>query len=168
MDLFDGRPWLFTPEEDAKAAPLQRLFAFARSLGAAPHALSAAEHDRVMAFVSHLPQLTASALMRVTGDGAGDAGLSLSGPGLADTTRLAASPFGIWADICATNADAIGAALDRLIAELSDIRACLAEPDRLAGLFWSASTWRERLRALSSARTTEASPSSPGAPIPDP
>jgi prephenate dehydrogenase len=121
-----------------------------------------------MAFVSHLPQLTASALMRVAGDGAGETGLSLCGPGLADTTRLAASPFGIWADICATNAEAIGAALDRLISELSSVRAGLVEPDRVAELFCDARAWRERLRALSSSRTTEASPSSPGAPIPDP
>ena len=146
-DLFDGRPWLFTPDEDTKSAPLERLCAFARSLGAVPHALSAVEHDHVMAFVSHLPQLTASALMRVAGDGAGDTGLSLSGPGLADTTRLAESPFGIWADICSTNADAIGAALDRLIAELADLRAGLAEGEVLADFFGHARAWRERLRA---------------------
>jgi prephenate dehydrogenase len=100
-----------------------------------------------MAYVSHLPQLAASALMRAAGNGAGESGLSLSGPGLADTTRLADSPFAIWADVCATNGDEIGGALDRLIAELADLRADLAGGDRLSELFGEARAWRERLRA---------------------
>jgi len=145
-DLFARRRWLFTPDDDTPPEALGRLFAFVKALGAAPDTVSAAEHDRVMAFVSHLPQLTASALMRVAGDGAGEAGLSLSGPGLEDTTRLAESPFGIWADICATNAEDIRAAIDRFMAELVDLRAGLAEPDRLAELFGHARAWRERLR----------------------
>src|SRR5438128_2245601 len=78
--------------------------------------------DRLMAFLSHLPQLTASALMQVVGDAVGHEGLALSGRGLADTTRLAASPADIWRDITATNADHIGPALDALIAVLQDLR----------------------------------------------
>ena len=49
-------------------------------------------HDRFVAYVSHLPQLTVSALMHVVGKRAGDDGLRLAGPGLRDTTRLAAQP----------------------------------------------------------------------------
>ncbi len=73
-------------------------------------------HDRLLAFLSHLPQLTASALMQVVGDAVGEDGLALAGRGLVDTTRLAASPADIWQDIAATNADEIGSALDALIA----------------------------------------------------
>ena len=71
-----------------------------------------------MAFVSHLPQLAASALMEVVGGAVGSDGLRMAGRGLVDTTRLASSPADVWRDICLTNADAIGDALDCLIARL--------------------------------------------------
>ncbi len=62
-------------------------------------------HDRLVAYLSHLPQLTASALMHVVGEHAGADGLALAGRGLRDTTRLASSPADIWRDIAATNQD---------------------------------------------------------------
>ena len=76
-----------------------------------------------MAFVSHLPQLTASALMDTVGSAAQGEGLRLAGRGLVDTTRLASSPADVWRDICATNADAIGDALD---CSLPGSRSCAA------------------------------------------
>src|SRR5438309_2220370 len=79
------------------------LTAFIRALGAEPRMIAPAAHDRVLAFLSHLPQLTASALMQVVGDAVGQEGLALAGRGLADTTRLASSPADIWRDIAATN-----------------------------------------------------------------
>ena len=102
-------------------------------------------HDRLVAFLSHLPQLTASALMQVVGDAVGPEGLALSGRGLADTTRLASSPADIWTDIAATNADEIGQALDALIGVLEELRDDLATGDRLTDVFTAAARWRERL-----------------------
>ena len=99
-------------------------------------------HDRLLAFLSHLPQLTASALMQVVGDAVGQDGLALAGRGLADTTRLASSPPDIWRDIAATNADEIGPALDALIALLQDLRRDLPDGDRLAEVFTDAARWR--------------------------
>jgi len=64
--------------------------------------MSADEHDRVMAFVSHLPQLAASALMDAVGSAAHSEGLRMAGRGLVDTTRLASSPADVWRDICLT------------------------------------------------------------------
>jgi prephenate dehydrogenase len=104
-----------------------------------------AAHDRLLAYLSHLPQLTASALMHVIGSAVGEEGLALAGRGLVDTTRLASSPPGIWRDITATNKDEIAAALDGLIAVLSDLRADLGGGDRLAEIFGSARAWRETL-----------------------
>jgi prephenate dehydrogenase len=144
-DLFKGRPWLFTPQSDASGESLEKLLAFVRALGAQPQAVSVAAHDRLLAFLSHLPQLTASALMHVVGEAVGDDGLTLAGRGLVDTTRLASSPPDIWKDITATNADEIGAALDTLIALLRDLRADLPTGDTLTETFESASAWRERL-----------------------
>jgi prephenate dehydrogenase len=144
-DLFKGRPWLFTPSGETGGESLEKLVAFVRALGAEPRILDAAAHDRLLAFLSHLPQLTASALMHVVGDAVGDAGLEFAGRGLVDTTRLASSPAEIWRDIANTNADEIRPALDTLIAILEDLRGDLTNGDRLAEIFEDAGRWRARL-----------------------
>lgn len=144
-DLFKGRPWLFTPTGEGSGEALEKLVAFATALGALPRTLSVAGHDRLLAFLSHLPQLTASALMHVVGESVGDEGLSLAGRGLVDTTRLASSPSEIWQDITATNADEIADALDTLIALLQDLRGDLSNGERLADVFESATRWRAAL-----------------------
>jgi prephenate dehydrogenase len=144
-DLFKGRPWLFTPAGDAAGDALERLTAFARALGALPRTVSIAGHDRLLAFLSHLPQLTASALMQVVGEAVGEEGLGLAGRGLVDTTRLASSPAEIWKDIAATNADEIGEALDILISLLQELRADLGDGDRLSDVFEQANRWRGAL-----------------------
>jgi prephenate dehydrogenase len=107
--------------------------------------MDATEHDRVMAFLSHLPQLTASALMDVIGSNAGENALRLAGRGLVDTTRLASSPPETWRDVCATNADAVAEALDQLIARLSELRADLRGGDAVNRVFAEAARWRAEL-----------------------
>jgi prephenate dehydrogenase len=144
-DLFQKRPWLFTPTGDAAAAAVEKLFAFAGALGAVPSVVKVDEHDRLLAFLSHLPQLTASALMNVVGEAVGAQGLTLAGRGLVDTTRLAASPADIWRDIAATNTEQVGAALDTLIALLQELRRDLSGGDRLAEVFEEANHWRQSL-----------------------
>jgi prephenate dehydrogenase len=144
-DLFRHRPWIFTPSPSTPASALDRLFEFARGLDARPSVMDAAEHDRVMAFLSHLPQLTASALMDVIGSSAGGSGLRLAGRGLVDTTRLASSPAETWRDVCATNADAVAVALDQLIARLSELRADLRSGDAVNRVFAEAARWRAEL-----------------------
>jgi prephenate dehydrogenase len=144
-DLFAKRPWLLTPTSDATGDAVERLSEFARALGAEPRTLTVAAHDRILAFLSHLPQLTASALMQVVGDAVGTEGLELAGRGLADTTRLAASPVDIWRDVAATNADEIGPALDALITVLQDLRRDLPDGERLEDVFASANRWRSSL-----------------------
>src|SRR5262249_55226058 len=117
--------------------------------GAHPRVLEAAAHDRLVAFLSHLPQLTASALMQVVGDAVGEGGLELAGRGLVDTTRLASSPAEIWRDIANTNADEIRPALDTLIAVLEELRGDLTSGDRLAEIFEEAGRWRGKLTGRS-------------------
>lgn len=151
-DLFSGRPWLLTPavqssgRPDAGGAGIDKLTDFVAALGAVPRLVGVREHDRLLAFLSHLPQLTASTLMQVVGDEVGLEGLALAGRGLADTTRLASSPPDIWRDIAATNADEIGSALDALIARLQDLRRDLPEGDTLADIFTDAARWRATLK----------------------
>jgi prephenate dehydrogenase len=144
-DLFAGRPWLFTPNTGCDAQALDRLTSFAAGLGAVPKTISPEDHDRLLAFISHPPQLTVSALMHVVGRAAGQDGLSLSGRGLQDTTRLASSPADIWKEVCATNLDEIGPALDALIAVLQQLRADLATGHSIDDVFDSANEWRETL-----------------------
>ncbi len=144
-DLFTGRPWLFTPNKGHDMQALDKLKSFATGLGAVPQILSPEDHDRLLAFISHLPQLTVSALMHVVGQAAREEGLSLSGRGLQDTTRLASSPADIWKEVCATNADEIGSALDALITVLRQLRADLRTGKSIDEVFDSANLWRETL-----------------------
>src|SRR5262249_5200081 len=147
-DLFNGRPWLLTPAREEEAGDaVEKLSSFVRALGAEPRLMDVATHDRLLAFLSHLPQLTASALMGVVGEAVGQDGLALSGRGLADTTRLASSPADIWKDIAATNADEIGPALDALIDVLQALRRDLPDGDRLVDVFNDAARWRRTLKS---------------------
>lgn len=143
-NLFAGRPWIFTPDGDG-GEPLKKLTVFVSGLGAKPTTVSAADHDRLMAFLSHLPQLTASALMDVVGSAVGRDGLSLAGQGLLDTTRLASSPADVWRDICATNRGDIGRALDLMIARLLAMRDGLAAGESIDAIFGDAARWRAEL-----------------------
>ena len=145
-DLFMGRPWLLTAVGERDSAAAEKVSTFVRALGAQPRTVAADAHDRLVAFLSHLPQLTASALMHVVGGAVGAEGLTLAGRGLADTTRLASSPSEIWRDIAATNADELAAALDALIDLLTDLRADLATGERLADVFEDARRWRELIK----------------------
>lgn len=144
-DLFKGKPWIFTPDDGVPEEAVARLSSLVVGLGARPSVLDAASHDRLMAFVSHLPQLAASALMAVSGQAAGADGLRFAGRGLLDTTRLASSPADVWRDICGVNADAIGDALDALIETLTSMRAGLRDGDAIEAVFGDAAKWRAEL-----------------------
>lgn len=147
--LFTRRPWIFTPP-DGEPAPavrdaVDRLSAFVTGLGAHPATMTAAEHDRLLAVISHLPQLAATALMEVVGTTVAGKGLKLAGQGLVDTTRLASSPADVWRDICLTNTDEIGRALDLLIERLSDLRNDLHRTEVIDSVFEQAAQWRAEL-----------------------
>jgi prephenate dehydrogenase len=144
-DMFTSRPWLFTPTSERSIQALDKLKSFVTGLGAIPQILSPSDHDRLLAFISHLPQLTVSALMHVVGEAAREDGLGLSGRGLQDTTRLASSPADIWREVCATNVDEIGSALDALITVLRHLRADLETGQSIDEVFESANSWRETL-----------------------
>jgi prephenate dehydrogenase len=152
-DLFRGRPWILTPDNSAPAAravplpgaALSRMQGFVNELGAEAVVMDAGEHDRVMAYVSHLPQIVASGLMRTIGPRVGADGLAVSGQGLADSTRLASSPAGVWTEICQTNAAPLGAALDALIADLQQVRQQLTVPEKMAKWLESGARWRSEL-----------------------
>jgi prephenate dehydrogenase len=143
-DLFDDRPWLLTPGPGSSEAAQTTLSEFVRELRAVPQLIDADQHDRLLAYLSHLPQLAVSALMHVVGDHAGPNGLVLAGRGLRDTTRLASSPASPWRDIVETNADNIRCAIDDLIAALQELKEAPTPESgqRLEQMFMSAARWK--------------------------
>jgi prephenate dehydrogenase len=149
-DLFAGRPWLLT--RTTSEVP-RELTDFIDALGAKPQVISADEHDSLVAYLSHLPQLAASALMHVVGHRAGEEGLALAGRGLSDTTRLASSPAAIWRDIAATNRDNLSRAIDELIEALQQLKPGSADGgDALERTFESAARWKQVLEKGRQAR----------------
>lgn len=114
-DLFRGRTWVLT---EAIEHPFRE---WVGKIGAREIILDPAEHDRLVAWSSHLPQLTSTALASVLSEKARDAS-KVAGPGLIDSTRLAMSSYDLWKDILETNAVEISAALDAYIAKLQEIR----------------------------------------------
>jgi prephenate dehydrogenase len=116
--LFQDRPWLLTPSRSEPRA-LRAVERLARAVGARPVVLSPAAHDRVVAFLSHVPQITAWALHAAArGDAVTRRHLAQAGPGFRDMTRLAASPRGLWRDILAENRDEVARALAAMVRQL--------------------------------------------------
>jgi prephenate dehydrogenase len=129
-DLFHHAAWVLTPDPQIEHRVLRQMTGFVRELGGRPLVLEPELHDRVAAFASHLPQLTATALMGAVGQVEAPAALrSLIATGFRDTTRVAASDPDLWVDICTTNAEAILAALDELGDRLGELRSLVAAGD---------------------------------------
>lgn len=143
-DLFVGRPWILTPSSSEQPG-LDRLKRFIEGIGAEPRLMTAIEHDHLVSYLTQLPQLVVSIMMQVVGEQIGEHGLSFAGRGLADTTRLAATPGHTWKDVLATNDDMAGRALDAFTEMLSYVRARLESGETIEGLFESAAYWRGRL-----------------------
>jgi prephenate dehydrogenase len=123
-DLFAGAPYVLitdgVPDHGNAHSGLRETLDL---LGASVTYMSAVEHDRVMALVSHLPQIVSSALAAVNRDQPdADALVSLSGAGYRDMTRLAASSWSMWGDILATNSTETVAAIDALVGKLTAVR----------------------------------------------
>ncbi|MEN3339765.1 MAG: prephenate dehydrogenase [Acidobacteriota bacterium] len=151
-DLFRGRPWILTPGSPAAEDAATRLTPLIEAVGAHVRIMAPDAHDALVAYLSHLPQLAASALMHVVGEHAGADGLALAGRGLRDTTRLASSPADIWRDIAASNQDNIARAIDELVAILLRMKpTSTSPPQALDRTFDSAAEWKRVLeRAVES------------------
>ncbi|HEX6630879.1 MAG TPA: prephenate dehydrogenase, partial [Gemmatimonadaceae bacterium] len=134
-DLFSGARVYLCPAAGAADDAVALADALWRLLGAEPEPCDAAAHDELLAWSSHLPQLTATALaLALRHAGVGRARL---GPGGRDTTRLAGSSPALWASIARDNAVALAGALERMERELHDLRAALLADDEarlLSGL----------------------------------
>jgi prephenate dehydrogenase len=118
-------------------------------IGAQPLWLGAQQHDYAVGLVSHLPQLAAVALASFLYDRLDENGLpiTLAGPGLRDSLRLAGSPYSTWRDIVLTNKEVLSAALDLFARRLDDLRERLASRE-LEADFDAANELYKLLRSL--------------------
>ncbi len=135
-NLFRGAAWLFTDNpawsrstRGSELAALWRQWVVA--MGSKAIDLDATRHDELVAWVSHLPQFTATALSTLLEDHVGDAPelKHVGGRALREMTRLGASPFSMWRDIAHTNTAAIEAALLAMEQRLAHIRENLRTPE---------------------------------------
>ncbi len=135
-NLFRGAVWLFTDDPAWERSPLSATLAsswrgWVVAMGSKTIDLDAGRHDELLAWVSHLPQFTATALSSLLEDHVGDAPelKQVGGRALREMTRLGASPFSMWRDIAHTNTAAIEAALEALEQRIAHIRENLRTPE---------------------------------------
>jgi prephenate dehydrogenase len=149
-DLFHNNTYALIGAASEQHDP--RVSAFVRILektGARPLWLGAQQHDYAVGLASHLPQLAAVALGSFLYDHLDENGLpiTLAGPGLRDSLRLAGSPYSTWRDIVLTNKEVLSAALDLFARRLDDLRERLGSRD-LEADFEAANELYKFLRSL--------------------
>lgn len=146
--MFVDATWVLTPTDSTDGQTVAHVRSVVASLGAEIVTLPPERHDSLVAIVSHVPHLTAAALMGIAAARSEEhaAVLRLAAGGFRDMTRVAAGHPGIWPDICSENSTAIDGVLDDLIAALSAMRSEVVEGDRAS-----------LLRRLEDARTARIS-----------
>jgi prephenate dehydrogenase len=151
-DLFEGARWYLTPTDRSSGLLYDRLQRAVAGLGARPLAIDPHAHDRMMATVSGLPHVVANALVaeaaqELTRD---SERLPEVGPSFRDTTRVAGSNPEIWADIFASNGEAVADAVESVSRRLDAAAALIRGGDREALLEWHAAAGEDRRRLLDS------------------
>jgi len=140
--------WVLTPTAQTPPPVVNQLLALVEGLGATPLLLNAAAHDSLLAVTSHLPHITAAALVQLFSVARDESEVAqqLIGSGWRDSTRIAAGSPEMWRDICLANAPAIKNTLDDLIEQLETVRSLLEHEngDRLYEWFDRASIARRK------------------------
>jgi len=115
-DLFDGAYWLLTPSTDTDPDAFSAMHALVSAIGARVISVDASAHDEAVAIVSHVPHVTAAALVDLAAAHSGERGelMRLAAGGFKDTTRIAAGSADLWTGICLDNADAISEGIEEL------------------------------------------------------
>jgi prephenate dehydrogenase len=126
--VIDGIVWVLTGGRRTEEAAISRVERWVTRVGASPIRMDAERHDRLVAVVSHLPQVASTALMGLAAiEEAGEPEiLLLAAGGFRDLTRLAASSPHLWSDILLANREAIADAIDLYVSRLLAIRDMVA------------------------------------------
>ncbi|NHZ41122.1 prephenate dehydrogenase [Massilia aquatica] len=159
VDLYHGKKTVLTPLPENTAGDVDKVAAAWRACGAIIHTLSPQEHDTVFASVSHLPHLLAYALVDDIARKP-HAGLlfQYAASGFRDFTRIAGSSPEMWRDISLANQPALLGELDAYLAQLTAIRAMLANGDGAALEAVYANAQRARCRWIEAIETAETPP----------
>lgn len=115
-DLFRGAYYVLTPSHSTDVDAYRRVHALVSEFGCRVVSVDPAQHDEVVAIVSHVPHVAASALVDLAADHSGKDGelLRLAAGGFKDTTRVAAGSPDLWTGICLDNADAVAGGVEEL------------------------------------------------------
>ena len=146
-ELYHGRNVIMAPQAQTRADAVERVRSAWEACGAHIIVLEAARHDEIFAAVSHLPHVTAFALVSMLARRSDAAELlGHSGAGLRDTVRIAGSSPEMWRDICIANRDALLKLLDDYMDELEIARSAIQNADApgLTEMFERARSARER------------------------
>ncbi len=132
--LFDGAMWLFTPM--GETGERERVWrGWVERFGARTLDLEAARHDQICAWVSHLPQMVATAMAAMfedefrTSPELGEQSQAIGGRALREMTRLGASPYSMWRDVAMTNTKPLAGTLFALEQRLAHLRENLKTPE---------------------------------------
>ncbi len=130
-DLFRGSRYALIGNESDSDPRATAFIELLKAIGAEPVWCDADTHDWAVGIVSHLPQMLAVALASVVRDETDETGLplTLAGPGLKDSLRLAGSPYTTWRDVALTNRENIARALDRMTQAIDHLRTRLGSKD---------------------------------------
>lgn len=133
-DLFRHKCYVIVKDTGAPQEVLDKVVELVKLTGANVTTLDIAEHDRCASVISHIPHVTAAALVTLLNRSRDDkeSCLKLAGGGFKDTTRIASSNADMWADICMTNGEAINSGLARLQLILGEVMAAIDKGDRQA------------------------------------
>lgn len=132
--LFAGRPWVVLEDGHATSEAVALVHRLVAALGAHAVRMTAEDHDRAVALVSHAPHVVAWALAALLAS-ADEAVIRLAGSGMADTVRIAGAPPELWVDILSANAAEVADVLAEVRAGLDAAAAALrsiAEGDATA------------------------------------
>jgi prephenate dehydrogenase len=132
-DLFQGRSWILTPGTEVDSSSRELVLELIAHLGATPIELSALDHDRAVARISHLPQI-ASSLIAKQLTGTPPEWMELAGQGLRDTTRIAGSDESLWKEIIYSNRNELQQLLINLQNDVQLMIDSLGNPDEVAQL----------------------------------
>ncbi len=118
-DLFEGRPWVLTPTRDSDTEVLNLALELVSHCRAVPVVMDADAHDHAVALVSHMPHLVSS-MVAARLEHAEESAVRLSGGGIRDVTRIAASDPRMWIDILSANPGPVADLLTEFAADLDE------------------------------------------------
>jgi prephenate dehydrogenase len=129
-DLFQNAVWFFTPlpGQSLREGRVAEFAGWIDQIGARIAMLSPEDHDRLCAWISHLPQMISTALAAALAEEFGEEApvLPAGGRALQEMTRIAGSPYSMWRDIAITNKENLEDALLKVEQRLAHIRENLA------------------------------------------